>query len=187
MKHILQKANRALLLLVFSWLLCVGAFAQDRTLTGRITDGNDNSGLPGANVVVKGTQTGVVTDANGQFSLNIPSGRDVLTISAIGYASQDITIGSKTAINVAMAPDIKTLNEVVVTGYGAQAKRDITGAVATVDTKQLLSVPATNVGQALQGRVAGVQVGNENAPGGGVMVRIRGFGTINDNSPSLRN
>ncbi|MVM35735.1 SusC/RagA family TonB-linked outer membrane protein [Spirosoma sp. HMF4905] len=183
MMNALQQAYRTVPLFLFSWLLCVGAFAQDRKITGRITDGNDNSGLPGANVVVKGTQTGVVTDANGQFSLNVVQGRDVLTISAIGYTSQDITIGSRTAINIALAPDIKTLSEVVVTGYGAQAKRDITGAVATVDTKQLLSVPATNVGQALQGRVAGVQVGNENAPGGGVMVRIRGFGTINDNSP----
>jgi hypothetical protein len=118
MKHTLQQAYRTLPLFVLSWLLCLGAFAQDRTLTGRITDGNDNTALPGANVVVKGTQTGVVTDANGQFSLTVPSGRDVLTISAIGYATQDITIGSKTAINVAMAPDIKTLNEVVVTGYG---------------------------------------------------------------------
>lgn len=183
MKHALQQAHRTLPLLVVCWLLCVGAFAQDRKISGRITDGNDNSGLPGANVVVKGTQTGVVTDANGQFSLNVAAGREVLTVSAIGYASQEVTIGARTTINLAMVPDIKTLNEVVVTGYGAQAKRDITGAVATVDTKQLLSVPATNVGQALQGRVAGVQVGNENSPGGGVMVRIRGFGTINDNSP----
>ncbi|GAB4037372.1 TonB-dependent receptor [Spirosoma gilvum] len=133
--------------------------------------------------MVKGTQTGVVTDANGQFSLNVASGRNVLTISAIGYVSQDVTIGSRSSIDITLAPDVKTLSEVVVTGYGAQAKRDITGAVATVDTKQLLSVPSTNVGQALQGRVAGVQVGNENSPGGGVMVRIRGFGTINDNSP----
>ncbi|AKD56327.1 TonB-dependent receptor [Spirosoma radiotolerans] len=183
MKRALRQAYRTLPLVVFAWLLCLGAFAQERKITGRITDGNDNSGLPGANIVVKGTQTGVVTDANGQFSLNVAAGRDVLTVSAIGYASQEVTIGSRTTINLAMAPDIKTLNEVVVTGYGAQAKRDITGAVATVDTKQLLSVPATNVGQALQGRVAGVQVGNENSPGGGVMVRIRGFGTINDNSP----
>ncbi len=71
----------------------------------------------------------------------------------------------------------------VVTGYGSQSKKDITGAVATVNVKQLLSAPAANVGQALQGRVAGVTIGNENAPGGNVMVRIRGFGTINDNSP----
>ncbi len=183
MRHALRKACRTVPLLLLSWLLCVSAFAQDRKLTGRITDGNDNSPLPGANVVVKGTQTGVVTDANGQFSLNVAPGRNVLTISAIGYTSQDVTIGNRTTVDVAMAPDIKTLSEVVVTGYGAQAKRDITGAVATVDTKQLLSTPSTNVGQALQGRVAGVQVGNENSPGGGVMVRIRGFGTINDNSP----
>ena len=93
------------------------------------------------------------------------------------------TIGTRTTIDLTLQEDVGNLSEVVVTGYGSQTKRDITGAVATVDTKQLLSVPATNVGQALQGRVAGVQIGNENSPGGGVMVRIRGFGTINDNSP----
>ncbi|WP_080240553.1 SusC/RagA family TonB-linked outer membrane protein [Spirosoma rigui] len=183
MNNLLRQVYRALPVLLLSWLLCAGAFAQDRKITGRITDGNDNSPLPGANVVIKGTQVGMVTDADGRFSLNVAPGRDVLTISAIGYAAQEIKIGNRTDISTALVPDIKTLSEVVVTGYGAQAKRDITGAVATVDTKQLLSVPATNVGQALQGRVAGVTVGNENAPGGGVMVRIRGFGTINDNSP----
>ena len=183
MNNALRKAYRALPVLVLSWLLCAGAFAQDRKVTGRITDGSDNTPLPGANVLVKGTSIGMVTDANGQFTVNVPPGRDVLTISAIGFIAREIGIGNRNTIDVVMAVDIKTLNEVVVTGYGAQAKRDITGAVATVDTKQLLSVPATNVGQALQGRVAGVQVGNENAPGGGVMVRIRGFGTINDNSP----
>lgn len=170
-------------LVLVCWLVCIEVSAQDRKITGRVLDGNDNNPLPGANVVVKGTQTGLVTDATGQFSLNVAPGRDVLTISAIGYTSQDVTIGNRTTLTITLAPDIKTLSEVVVTGYGAQAKRDITGAVATVDSKQLLSVPSTNVGQALQGRVAGVQVGNENSPGGGVMVRIRGFGTINDNSP----
>jgi TonB-linked SusC/RagA family outer membrane protein len=170
-------------LVLVCWLVCIEVSAQDRKITGRVLDGNDNNPLPGANVVVKGTQTGMVTDATGQFSLNVAPGRDVLTISAIGYTSQDVSIGSRTTLTITLVPDIKTLSEVVVTGYGAQAKRDITGAVATVDSKQLLSVPSTNVGQALQGRVAGVQVGNENSPGGGVMVRIRGFGTINDNSP----
>ncbi|MBC7569059.1 MAG: TonB-dependent receptor plug domain-containing protein, partial [Spirosoma sp.] len=183
MKNVYRKMYRTVPLLLLGWLLSIGAMAQDRRITGRITDGNDSNPLPGANVVVKGTQTGIVTDADGKFSLAVPSGRNVLTVSAIGFAGQDITIGNRTEINVTMAVDTKTLNEVVVTGYGSQAKRDITGAVATVDTKQLLAIPATNVGQALQGRVAGVTVGNENAPGGGVMVRIRGFGTINDNSP----
>lgn len=183
MRNAYQKAYRALPLLVLSWLMCVGAMAQERRITGRITDGNDNSPLPGANVVVKGTQIGMVTDANGQFMLNVPTGRNALTISAIGFAGQEVTIGNRAEINVALAADVKTLNEVVVTGYGSQQKRDITGAVATVDTKQLLAVPSTNLAQAMQGRVAGVTVGNDNSPGGGVMVRIRGFGTVNDNSP----
>lgn len=157
--------------------------AQDRKISGRILDATENNGLPGVNIVVTGTQTGVVTDANGGFTLNVPPNRDRLTVSAIGFESQEVTIGNRSELTIQLRPDIKTLNEVVVTGYGAQAKRDITGAVATVDAKQLLSVPSTNVAQAMQGRVAGVTVGNDNSPGGGVMVRIRGFGTVNDNSP----
>ncbi|WP_394367448.1 SusC/RagA family TonB-linked outer membrane protein [Rudanella paleaurantiibacter] len=172
-----------LTLCVFCCFMAVSAIAQDRKITGRVTDASENAGLPGVNIVVTGTQTGVVTDANGDYTLNVPANRDRLTVSAIGFESQEVNIGNKTQINIQLRPDIKTLSEVVVTGYGAQSKRDITGAVATVDTKQLLSVPATNLGQALQGRVSGVQVGNDNSPGGGVMVRIRGFGTINDNSP----
>ncbi|GAB3891372.1 TonB-dependent receptor [Larkinella knui] len=164
-------------------MLTIAAWAQDRKITGLITDGNDSNPLPGANVVIKGTTIGAATDANGRFTLNVPTGRDVLTVSAIGFAGQEVSIGNRSDITVTLQADIKTLSEVIVTGYGTQSKKDITGAVATVDAKQLLSVPATNVGQALQGRVAGVQVGNENSPGGGVMVRIRGFGTINDNSP----
>ncbi|MBD2699462.1 TonB-dependent receptor [Spirosoma sp. BT702] len=183
MKHALRQAYRTLPLLVLSWLLCVGAFAQDRKITGRVTDGTDNNPLPGANVVITGTSTGMVTDANGQFSLSVPTGRNTLTVSAIGFVAQEVTIGTRSNIDITLSADIKTLNEVVVTGYGAQAKRDITGAVATVDMKEALKVPSANVAQALQGRVAGVTVGNDNSPGGGVMVRIRGFGTINDNSP----
>ncbi|OIN56941.1 SusC/RagA family protein [Arsenicibacter rosenii] len=178
----LLRTARLSLLMVLS-LFALIAVAQDKKITGRVVDGNDNNPLPGANVVVKGTSIGVATGSDGRFTLNVPAGKDVLTISGIGFLAQEVTIGNRTTIDVVLSPDVKTLTEVVVTGYGAQAKKDITGAVATVDTKQLLSVPATNVGQALQGRVAGVTVGNENSPGGGVMVRIRGFGTINDNSP----
>ena len=175
--------NLRWLLLCWLMCLCLLAQAQDRRLTGRITESGSNTPLPGVNVVVKGTTVGISTDANGSYQLNVPANQNVLVFSAIGYASKEVTIGNQTEINVGLDTDVRSLDEVVVTGYGAQAKRDITGAVATVDTKQLLSVPATNVGQALQGRVAGVTVGNENSPGGGVMVRIRGFGTINDNSP----
>ena len=171
--------------LLLSWLLCLCFLtqAQDRRISGRVTESGGNTPLPGVNIVVKGTTTGMATDANGTYLLNVPASQNTLVFSAIGYISQEVNIGNRTEVNLTLDTDVRNLNEVVVTGYGAQTKRDITGAVATVDTKQLLSGPTTNVGQALQGRVAGVTVGNENAPGGGVMVRIRGFGTINDNSP----
>ncbi|WP_335695417.1 TonB-dependent receptor [Spirosoma montaniterrae] len=175
--------KRTLPVLLLSWFLCITAFAQDRRLTGRVLDGNDNSPLPGANVVIKGTQTGVVTDANGQFTLQLPAGRTVLTVSAIGFATQEATIGNQSDLAITLTPDIKTLSEVVVTGYGTQSKKDITGAVASIDSKALLAVPITNAAQGLQGRIAGVNVSNDNSPGGGIMVRIRGFGTINDNTP----
>lgn len=152
------------------------------TVTGKITD-EAGEAIPGVNVLVKGTSVGTTTDANGDYTLNVPDGATALVFSFIGYMSQEVSIDSRTVINVTLKTDIISLSEVVVTGYGSQSKRDITGAVSTIDNKQLLSTPSTNVGQALQGKVAGVTVGNENSPGGGVMVRIRGFGTVTDNSP----
>lgn len=152
------------------------------TVTGKVTDEAGES-IPGVNVLVKGTSVGTTSDSNGDYTLNVPDGAGVLVFSFIGYMSQEVSIDNRTVINVTLKTDVISLSEVVVTGYGSQSKRDITGAVSTIDNKQLLSTPSTNVGQALQGKVAGVTVGNENSPGGGVMVRIRGFGTINDNSP----
>jgi TonB-dependent starch-binding outer membrane protein SusC len=155
------------------------AVAQKK-ITGKITDAE--GGLPGATVAVKGTSNGVITDVDGNFSVDAPAGA-TLVISSVGYTSQEIAVGNSTVIDVKMEQDTKTLNEVVVTGYGTQSKRDITGAVASLEAKKLLNVPASNLGQAMQGKIAGVTVGNDNSPGGGVMVRVRGFGTINDNSP----
>ena len=155
------------------------AFAQKK-VTGKISDAD--GGLPGATVAVKGTSSGVVTDVDGNFSIDAPSG-STLVISSVGYTTQEIAVGNSTVIDVTMEQDTKTLSELVVTGYGTQSKRDITGAVASLEAKKLLNVPASNLGQAMQGKIAGVTVGNDNSPGGGVMVRVRGFGTINDNSP----
>lgn len=155
---------------------------RDIEISGKITDEGGQS-IPGVNILVKGTSVGTTTDTNGEYKLNVPDGNVVLIISFIGYTTQEVRIDNRTRIDVSLSPDVVSLSEVVVTGYGTQSKRDITGAVATIDNKQLLSTPSTNLGQALQGKVAGVVVGNENSPGGGVMVRIRGFGTINDNSP----
>jgi TonB-linked SusC/RagA family outer membrane protein len=158
-------------------------FAQNRTITGKVTAQDDGSVLPGVNVLVKGSSSGTITDANGAFSIGVTEASPTLVFSYIGYTTQEVAVGSRTSVDVQLAGDVKALQEVVVTGYGSQSKREITGAVATIDAKQLLTTPSTNLGQALQGKVAGVTIGNENSPGGGVMVRIRGFGTINDNSP----
>lgn len=150
MKHAYQRWEQWLPMLILqSLLLLVAATvtvsAQDQRISGRVLDANEPNRLPGVNIVITGTQTGVVTDANGAFTLNVPQNRDRLTVSAIGYEPQEIAIGNRSELSIQLRPDIKTLNEVIVTGYGAQQKRDITGAVATVDTKQLLSVPSTNV------------------------------------------
>jgi TonB-linked SusC/RagA family outer membrane protein len=157
------------------------AYAQ-MSVTGKVLDGDSNTGLPGATVQIKGQNKGTSTDADGNFKIDAAS-TDVLIISSIGFVVKEVKVGNQSTINVTLAADARSLDEVIVTGYGSQSKRDITGAVATVDMKAALQVPATNLAQAIQGRVAGVNVSNENAPGGGVMVRIRGFGTINDNSP----
>ena len=172
--------KKQLLLSVFALLLTVGAVAQNR-LTGRITD--SGAPLPGVSILVKGTNVGTTTDGDGKYAVNLPTGQQTIVISFIGYMTQELAVGNRSNIDVVMAADVKALNEVVVTGYGSQSKKDITGAVATIDMKQALAVPAPNIAQAIQGRVAGVTVGNDNSPGGGVMVRIRGFGTVNDNSP----
>jgi TonB-dependent starch-binding outer membrane protein SusC len=167
-------------------LLAVSSFvalAQERQITGRVTTSSDGQGLPGVNVQVRGTTTGTVTDADGKYALSVRGNDVVLVFSSIGFAKQEIAVGNRSTVDVSLSDDVKSLSEVVVTGYGTQSKRDITGAVASIDMKQALAVPATNLAQAMQGRVAGVNVSNDNSPGGSVMVRIRGFGTINDNSP----
>lgn len=163
-------------------LLCPAVSAQTQKISGKVTGSLDKAPLPGVTIVIKGTKTGTVTDPAGQFTISAAPG-NVLLFSFVGFAPKEVPVGNAATLNVELEENAGQLNEVVVTGYGSQSKKDITGAVATVNVKQLLSAPAGNVGQALQGRVAGVTVGNENAPGGNVMVRIRGFGTINDNSP----
>ncbi|TAH21674.1 MAG: TonB-dependent receptor [Cytophagales bacterium] len=171
----------SLLLIFFVSFTAFSAFAQKR-VSGTVKDGETGSGLPGVTIQVKGTTKGTVTDADGKYAIDANDG-GTLVFSSVGYVTQEMAVGSSSVIDITLVADVKTLGEIIVTGYGSQSKRDVTGAVGTVETKQLLSVPAANVGQAMQGRIAGVNVSNDNSPGGGVMVRIRGFGTIGDNSP----
>ena len=156
--------------------------AQDRMVSGKVTDGSDGTGIPGSSIVVKGSNRGLVTDANGNFKIAAAAG-STLVISSVGYLTQEVAIGSRSEINVSLATDLKALDEVVVTGYGSQSKREITGAVTTVNAKELQSVPATTFAQQLQGRAAGLNIVNDATPGGNATVRIRGFGTIGNNDP----
>src|SRR6185503_15647164 len=100
---------------------------------------------PGVSVLVKGTVTGTVTDAEGSFNISVSSSDAVLVFSFVGYISQEVTVGAQSEITVSMQPDVVALSEVVVTGYGTQSKRDITGAVSTIDNKQLLANPSANL------------------------------------------
>jgi TonB-linked SusC/RagA family outer membrane protein len=180
-KSYFKKMIAGCCLALFLTLLTFTAFAQKR-VTGTVKDNETNTGLPGVSILVKGTTRGTVTDADGKYTIEASEGA-TLVFSSVGYVTQEIAIGSSNVIDIILVSDVKTLGEIIVTGYGSQSKRDVTGAVATIDSKQLLSVPAANVAQAMQGRIAGVNVSNDNSPGGGVMVRVRGFGTIGDNSP----
>ena len=174
--------SRVVFLLALMLTMSLVAFGQDRKVSGTVSDAK-GGGIPGVSVVIKGTTTGTTTDVNGAFSINVKSGNAELVITSVGYVSQSIAVGNRSSIAVSLNEDVSQLSEVVVTGYTSQRKKDITGAVAVVSAKELTALPAASVTQMLQGRASGVTVGNDNSPGGGTMVRIRGFGSTNNNSP----
>jgi TonB-linked SusC/RagA family outer membrane protein len=154
----------------------------DIVVSGTLTDEADNP-LPGVNVLVKGTTIGTTSDAQGRYSLNVPDENATLVVSFIGYTTQEIPVGNQTTINVKLLPDIRQLGEVVVVGYGTQKKTSVTGAISSVSSEQISVQPVVNIGQALQGRVAGVTVVNNGAPGAAPIVRVRGVGTVNNANP----
>ncbi len=156
----------------------------DFTVSGIVRD-EQGAGIPGANVLVKGTTIGTVTDAQGAYTLNVPSGESVLVFSFIGFVTQEVAIENRSTVNVSLAADVRTLNEVVVIGYGTQKKSDLTGSVGTVKAEEIQERQLPSVNQALAGRIAGVQVNvNSGRPGGQTNVRIRGSSSINaSNNP----
>jgi TonB-dependent starch-binding outer membrane protein SusC len=156
--------------------------AQDRKVSGKVTDTETGTGMPAVTILVKGTSNGSNTDANGNYSINVPNNA-TLTFSFVGYSTQEVAVGNRSTINISLSADTKALQEVVVTGYAAQQKKDITGSVAIVDIKEMKKLPASNIGDQLQGRVAGVQVSSTGDPGSAAFIRIRGIGTINQNEP----
>lgn len=167
--------------LMFLVLTGATAYAQ-KTVTGTVLDEYD-VGLPGVSILVKGTTTGTATDIDGNFSLNVPNDQAVLVFSFIGYTAIEQVVGTRSVVDVKMAPDERTLTELVVTGYTIDSRRETTGAIATVDPKDLQVIPTGNVEQALQGRVSGVTVITNGQPGTSSIVRVRGFGAFGGNEP----
>ncbi len=177
-------AQKALTTLTFS-LLCLVAFAQGRQVTGTILDSTGES-IIGANVLVVGSTNGVITDINGEFKLQDVPTNAKIQFSFIGYITQTIAVGDKTNIKVTLKEDSKTLDEVVVIGYGTVKKRDLTGSVASVNNETLTANPVANVSQALQGKLAGVTViSQDGRPGADVSIRVRGGGSITQSNDPL--
>lgn len=168
-------------LLLISFAISL-ASAQVRTVTGNVTT-EESGPLPGVNVVIQGTTQGAITDLEGHFTIEVPGPDAILVFSFIGLTTQAITVGDQTVIDVLLVPDITSLDEIVVTAYATQRKKDLTGSVGVVQADELVQMPQGNVTQQLQGRVAGVTVTQDSRPGQSAKVRIRGFGSFQNNSP----
>ncbi|MEY4336692.1 MAG: hypothetical protein RLZZ45_1611 [Bacteroidota bacterium] len=181
MKSRLAIAVRTGLLTLFMGLLVSASFAQKK-VTGKVSGGDTGGGLSGATVKVKGSSTATTTGADGSYAITVPN-NGTLEVSFVGYETQDVKVGSGSVVNVVLQASSAALQTVVVTGYGTQEKRSITGSVAVVDTKEMTKFAASNIADQLQGKVPGVQMSTSGDPGAAAFVRIRGIGTINNNEP----
>ncbi|MEM9544401.1 MAG: SusC/RagA family TonB-linked outer membrane protein [Bacteroidota bacterium] len=169
--------TRLTVITVLLFGLCSFAVGQ-RTITGVITDAETNEGLIGANVIIKDSGTGTITDLDGSFTLEVPEGTETLVISYTGYIDQEIVLGADNTVNVALAPGA-LLDEVVVIGYGTQTKKEVTGAVTSISAKDFNVRNITSPAQFLQGKVAGLTISKANGdPNGQIGIRLRGLSTI---------
>ncbi len=175
------------LLLCFSFVFVLSAWAQERVITGRVTSTEDGSSLPGVNVVVKGTTNGTVTDADGKYSLSIPNSSASLVFSFIGLKTQEILVGERSVVDVSLGLDVTQLSEIVVTAQGIEREQKALGFAQTTISSQLLAnKPETDVGRALQGRTPGLQILNSSGMAGtGSRINIRGNSSITGNTQPL--
>ncbi len=176
-KRVIPWAKSLLLLLVMS-LLQTSVFGQGRTITGTVTDQLTKETLPGASVLIKGTTKGASTDINGKYSLKVTSEDKVLVVSFIGYVSTEITIGAQNVIDVQLSLAQTTLDEVVVVGYGTSKVKDLTSSITTIKSGELNKTPSSQPMNALQGKVAGLQVVANGGPGNSATIRVRGIGSF---------
>ncbi|ULQ58117.1 TonB-dependent receptor [Flavihumibacter rivuli] len=169
------------LLAILFALIALNANAQ-KAISGKLT-GKNNTPLSGATVLIKGTTIATATDDQGNFSINLPEGKNTLVISSVGFKTKEVVVGPQTSLTIALDEEAAGLSEVVVTGYSSQARKNIVGAVSTVKGEQLQAVQSGNVEQQFQGRVPGMTVITSGQPGTVSQVRIRGFGSFTSNDP----
>ncbi|MFN6080893.1 MAG: SusC/RagA family TonB-linked outer membrane protein, partial [Bacteroidota bacterium] len=168
------------------YLPSVSVSKPELKVTGTLTDAETGTALIGATVQVKGTTNGTSTDLDGNYSIVAPDGNSILVFSYIGYVNQEVVIGNQTTINVSLVPDVQSLNEVVVVGYGAVRKTDLTGAVDQLQSKDIVRANPVQAARAIQGQVAGATVTKtSNRPGAGYSITIRGENTINNSTQPL--
>lgn len=178
------KSNAKIALSSPKYTPVTGERKQSLQIAGHVVDSKGVS-LPGVSVSEKGTDNGTITDAKGNFKLDVANQSSVLVIRFVGYVTKEVAVGSQTSFNIVLSEDVRSLNEVVVVGYGTQKKRDLTGSITSLSGKDLSNQPVPDAGQAIEGKAAGVQVIATGAPGANSSIQIRGLGSINDSSPLL--
>lgn len=177
-----QKKMRISSILLLSMLIGASTLLAQVRITGTVTDAGGGS-LIGVNVIEQGTANGTITDLDGNFVLSVSSSNSSLVFSYVGFITQEVPVGNNSKLTVVLLEDTETLEEIIVVGYGTQAKKDITGSVSVVNTKELLASTGSSATQQLQGKTPGVYIGQTGSPGSATMVRIRGVNTVNDNGP----
>ncbi|MBD3630280.1 TonB-dependent receptor [Cyclobacterium sp.] len=171
----------------FLWMISLAgssAFAQQISVSGNITDPTGES-VPGVNILEKNTSNGTVSDMDGNYELTVSSSEATLVFSFIGFETQEVNVNGRSQINVVFSEDSQNLEEVVVVGYGTQREKDLTSAITTVKSDDIIKTPNSQAMQALQGRVAGVQIVSNGAPGASPTVRVRGVGSFEGGAAPL--
>jgi TonB-linked SusC/RagA family outer membrane protein len=186
MRTALPQWRREFTLIVAFVCLAVSAWAQERTIRGSVTDGDTDEPLPGVNVIIKGTTVGTITDIEGAYTLSIPNDANTLVFSSIGYVTQEIAINNQSEINLTLATDVTSLDEIVVIGYGTQKKKDLTGAIVNVQADEVAKYKPQSVSEILRTTVPGMQVGYATDARGVADFNVRGDASIKANNDDER-
>jgi len=186
MKKIRSLVKRSSILMIIAFFFCSSVIAQERAITGTVTEGDEGLPLIGGTVVIKGTTSGTITGTDGTYRIMVSGPEDILVFQFIGLSTREVPVGDRTVIDINLEVETTALDELVVIGYGTQKKSDLTGSVAVVTADDLMKTNAATLDRALQGKAAGVLVTNTSGmPGSGVSIKIRGIGSINRDSEPL--